>query len=366
MNRTIGLITANYYTSGDAELTEKRPPAVLPYGGRYRLLDFALSNMVNARITKVGFVTPYYYRSIMDHMRAGKVWGLDRKSGGLFILPGSVAGFTHEEDRFMLRDFIGNSTYLERGDADYVLCTDCSYIYNADYKPLIAQHEMQGKPVTFFYKKMGVGELHRGWYLELDAEGNVTRLYRGDNGEYLLLNCFIIDRSLLLKFIRDYSAMQYADLFELLQENIGSLKMGAMAFGGYVGYTDGAVDYLKSSMDLLQAPIRRELFSGDWVIYTKTHDEPPTMYQTGSSVKNSVVSSGSVIEGSVQNSVLFREVTVAKDAEVKNCVMMENCVVHPGAKLNWVICDKEVEISEGVTLSGTPGHPCILGKGKKI
>ena len=352
MNRTIGLITANYNTSGYAELTEKRPPACLPYGGRYRLLDFALSNMVNARITKVGFVTPYYYRSIMDHMRAGKVWGLDRKSGGLFILPGSVAGFTHEEDRFMLRDFIGNATYLERGDADY--------------KPLIAQHEMQGKPVTFFYKKLAVGELHRGWYLEMDSEGNVTRLYRGDNGEYLLLNCFVIDRSLLLKFIRDYSAMQYADLFELLQENIGSLKMGSVAFDGYVGYTDGAVDYLKSSMDLLQSPIRRELFSGDWVIYTKTHDEPPTMYQTGSCVKNSVVSSGSVIEGSVQNSVLFREVTVAKDAEVKNCVLMENCVVHPGAKLNWVICDKEVEISEGVTLSGTPGHPCILGKGKKI
>ena len=166
MNRTIGLISTNYTVAGFDELCSTRPAAALPFGGRYRLMDFALSNMVNGRIGTVGFMTPYYYRSILDHMGAGKSWGLDKKQGGLFVLPGSVFGFKDDESRFLIRDMGRNIQYLEQGDGDYVLCSDCSFVYNADYQALIAQHELAGRSVTLLYKELPQGERRRGWYLE--------------------------------------------------------------------------------------------------------------------------------------------------------------------------------------------------------
>ncbi len=366
MNRTIGLISTNYTVSGYSELTAERPPASIPFGGRYRFLDFALSNMVNSRITTVGFITPYYYRSILDHMGAGKEWGLDKKNGGLFVLPGSVFGFKDAGGRFLLRDVLRNERYLQRGTEDYVLCCDCSLVYNADYQPMIAQHELEGKPVTFLYKKTDPRVRRRGWYLTLDESGRVAGLEQADAGEYLFLNCFLIDRTFFLRFLHDFRTLGYMDICEVLRMNLDSVHVGSFEFTGYVGFTDGIVDYVRSSMDLLNPAVRHELFSPDRQIYTKIHDEPPAVYVPGAKVRNSVISAGSIIEGTVENSILFREVRVEKGAVVRNCIIMEHDVVCSGAQLSWCVCDKLVSIGEGVTVTGTAEHPCILPKGKTI
>ena len=366
MNRTIGLISTNYTVECFAELCEKRPPAALPFGGRYRLMDFALSNMVNARISTVGFMTPYYYRSILDHMGAGKSWGLDKKSGGLFVLPGSVFGFKDEQGRFLIRDMERNRQFLEQGDGDYVLCCDCSFVYNADYQSLIAQHEYAGRSVTLLYKPMAEGERRTGWYLDLDEQGRVTALRRGESGKYLFLNCFMADRTFLLRFLRDYKAAGYMDFAEALAQVLSTVYVSSHAFTGYVGYMDSPADYMRSSLDLLEHNVRQELFFSERQVYTKIHDEPPAFYAPGAQVKNSVVASGSIIEGTVENSILFREVKVEKGAVVRNCVIMEHGTVCAGAVLDHVICDKNVHISEGVSLCGTEEHPCILAKGKQI
>ena len=366
MNRTIGLISTNYTVAGFDELCSTRPAAALPFGGRYRLMDFALSNMVNGRIGTVGFMTPYYYRSILDHMGAGKSWGLDKKQGGLFVLPGSVFGFKDDESRFLIRDMGRNIQYLEQGDGDYVLCSDCSFVYNAVYQALIARHELAGRSVTLLYKELPQGERRRGWYLELDGQGRVTRLERGESGRYLFLNCFMADRSFLLHFLHDYKTAGYMDFPEALSQLLGNVYVASFPFTGYVGYTDGILDYMHSSFDLLRGEVRRELFESPRQINTKIHDNPPAFYAPGAYVRNSVVSSGSIIEGTVENSILFRNVRVEKGAVVRNCIIMENGTVCAGADMNYVICDKNVSISGNVTIGGTAEHPCVLPKGKKI
>ena len=365
MIRTIGLVSANYSVEGFAELCENRCTAALPFGGRYRLIDFALSNLVNAGIRTVGVITPYYYRSILDHMGAGKSWGLDRKSGGLFVLPGSIYGFREADSRFLLEDLLRNRQYLEQGDADYVLCTDCGFLYNADYRLLMERHEVSGADVTLLYQPLR-SEGRRGVYLTLDEKGRVSAMESAEGGDKLLLNCFMVNKRFLLRFLDNYRHMSHRDLLDLLSGVLSEVKVEAMAFEGSVLYTDGISDYFAASQSLLRREIWQELFTGERQVYTHIHDEPPTAFSESAEVRNSVISSGGHMGGRVENSVLFRGVTVEEGARVKNCVLMEKTVVHSGAVLENVICDKEVCIGGGVILRGTADRPCLLGKGKRI
>lgn len=221
MNRTIGLLTANYSTSGFGTLTEKRPPACIPFGGRYRLMDFALSNMVNSRISTVGLVTPYYYRSIMDHVGAGEGMGPGQERGRAFHpprhgvrpeggkRPSSAAGH-HSQQQLS-----------GPGDGDYILVSGCSLVYNMDYQPMIAKHELQGWPITILYRKTKHGEKHRGYYLTLDENGTVTGIQQGEEGENLFMDCFLIDKSFLLRFMRDFRALGYMDFMDIVRPEPG-------------------------------------------------------------------------------------------------------------------------------------------------
>lgn len=366
MIRTIGLVSTNYSARGYEELCPNRAAAAMPFGGRYRLMDFALSNLVNAGIRTVGVVTPYYYRSILDHMGAGKAWGLDKKAGGLFVLPGTIYGIRDENSHFLLNDLLRNRQYLEQGDGDYVLCTDCAFLYNADYRALMEKHELSGADVTLLYQPLKGDEKRTGDYLTLNEKGRVTAIGRADGGEKLFLNCFIINRLFLLRFLDSYRRMSHRDLIELLSEHLDEVKAEALAFEGFVGYSDGVEDYFASSAALLQQEVRQELFNGERQIYTRIHDEPPTAFSDSAEVRNSVISSGGHMGGRVENSVLFRGVTVEEGASVKNCVLMEQTVIHSGAVLENVICDKQVRVSGGVILRGTAEHPCRIEKGKRI
>ena len=366
MIRTIGLVSANYGIDGYGVLTEERPPVSVPFAGRYRLLDFAFSNMVNARIQTVGLITPHYYRSIMDHIGAGKEWDLDRKDGGLFILPGTVFGFREPDSRFLFRDILHNLSYFRQGDGDYFLVSSGTIVANIDYQPMIADHELSGRDVTFLYRKTEPGEKRRGYYLTMNEKGAVTGIQLGDEGENLFLNSFIIGKSLLLALAGDYRAMGNLDLMEILKNVLGVIRTGVWRFDGHVFFADGVKDYFRSSMELLDRDLRRELFNRSRQIRTKIHDTPPALYVPGSQVKNSLMTAGSIIEGKVENSVVFRQVRIEKGAEVKNCVLMEGCIVKAGARLENVICDKFVSIRPDREVRGVDGDPCVLPKGAVV
>lgn len=367
MKKTIGLISANYTNRSFGALTAERSFASLPFGGRYRLVDFPLSNMINSGINTVGLITPYDFRSLVDHVGDGKAWSLDRKVGGMFILPGAVYGMRTENTKFLLRDVIQNRRYLEVDNADYVLVCGSSRIFNMDFRPLIEQHERNAYPITLAYCTVAEGADNEGMFLSVDDDGMVKEIMYGSEGESkLFMDCFVIDRQFLLSFIDWFKLLEYMDIMEIIMDNLNEVGVDAFEFTGYVGSVENVDDYMRVSMDLLNGPVRRELFQSDRRIYTKEQDVPPTVYRPGSAVKNSIIAAGCIIEGTVENSIIFRSSRVGKGAAVKNSVLMQNSVMGSDSFAENVIFDKYVVLSENTRMEGGAEHPLIIGKNQTL
>jgi glucose-1-phosphate adenylyltransferase len=361
MAQAIGLIFANYETKALGCLTQERTIASLPYGGRYRLVDFPLSNMVNSGISTVGLITPYKYRSLIDHIGAGKEWFLDRKTGGLFILPGSLFGVTSSHARFMLRDLKHNLVYLKRASADYVILSTSNVVYNMDYREMLEQHVRSGADSTMLYQE-AVEEAPGDLRLELDGD-RVKAFSRGaGKGERIFRGCFAISRELLMKIMEWYSNEDYMDVFEAVEPDLNKLDLRAYRFGGYIRTINNVRDYYVHSMDLLRAEVREELFSRTDPIMTKVQDSVPSKYMNGCSVRNSLIPAGCVIRGTVENSILFRGVVVGEGAVVRNSILMQSCVVEPGACVENAILDRKNVIKTGMVIKGSPENVFVMAK----
>lgn len=366
--KTIGLISATYSGNGFGGLTKERTLASLPFCGRYRLIDFALSNMVNSGIQTVGVITPYNSGSLIDHIGTGSPWSLDRKSGGLFLMPGSVYGVQTGESRFLMRDMIENRMFLERDDADYVIVTSSSDVYNMSFEPLIKAHKESGKPVTAVYMKVPRGEKYKGYFFDIDMSGKVTSINsKGRGWSNYFMECFIINREFMMNFLNWFKALEYMDMFQLMKKNLDHVDMGTYEFKGYLGKISNTQDYLKVSQDMCVHEIRNEVFNNkERMIYTKTQDEAPAFFTPGSDVRNSIISTGCLIEGTVENSIIFRSVNIGKGAVVKNSIIMMHVDIGDGAMLDNVIADKYVKISDKVKVEGDEDEPVIIPKSMQI
>jgi glucose-1-phosphate adenylyltransferase len=361
MERVIGLITANYETKDLGCLTRDRTIASLPFGGRYRLVDFPLSNMVNSGISTVGLITPYKYRSVIDHVGVGKAWFLDRKIGGLFILPGSLFGVTSTEARFMLRDIKRNLVYLKRSIADHVLLSASNIVYNMDYRDLIEQHIRSGADITVLYHEATSDDPH-DLGLELDGDKVLSLTHGVKKGENILRGCFVMSRELLMKIVSWYSAEDFLDIFQAIEPDLDKLDLRAYRFGGYIRTINSVSDYYTHSMELLKADVRNELFSRSRPIMTKVHDAVSTRYADGCCVRNSVIPAGCEIKGTVDSSILFSKVVVGEGAVVRNSIIMASCVIEPGACVENAILDRNNVIKAGTMIKGSPENVFVLEK----
>jgi glucose-1-phosphate adenylyltransferase len=363
MGNVIGLLSTNYTGEHYGKLVEERPAASIPFGGRYRLIDFALSSMVNSGIDTVGVITPSNYRSLADHLNMGREWGLNKKQGGMFMLPGAVHGLKDLHTRFSLRDIIHNRQFFRRADEETVLICAATRVYNMDFRPVIAQHQNNGAAVTMVYKKIQKAETSTGLFLELGPKGQVEGISEEATGDAnVFLDCMLIRRKLILDFIECYQNLGFIDIMDIIAANLGQLQVETWEYTGYEHAVDHARDYMKVSLDLLRPEVQAELFQNDRPIHTKTQDSPPAKYLPGSSVKNSLVAASCILEGTVENSILFRNVEIGPGAVVRNCVLMQHCVISPGAVVENLICDKYVTISPEVKLSGSETNPFVIGK----
>lgn len=362
MKRMMGLVCTNY-TAGDfGLLTEERPIASIPYGGRYRLVDFPLSNMVNSGINTVGLVTPHLYRSLLDHVGNGKEWALSRKVGGMFILPGSTYGLRGANGKFLLRDMMGNRAYLERSRRDLVVISASNKVYSIDFREVADAHERSGAAITLIYKRVPDGS-GSDPAVFCDARGKVTSLRKDVPGEAnRFMDALIIDRELLLKILDWYSALSYLDLVDVVAENLDQLSVCGYEFHGYMRAIDSAVDYMAASMELLDPAVIQELFMGEHRISTKIQDAHPVKYGPNAQIKNALVATGCIVKGTVENSIIFRGCTIDEGTVVRNSIVMQNTVLEQGVLLENVISDKFVHISEGVKLHGTSDRPLIVTK----
>mgnify|MGYP002521794359 CR=1 FL=1 len=361
MQKVVGLITCNYSGKATGPLTEYRPIASLPYLGRYRLVDFALSNMVNAGIRTVGMIMPYNYRSLIDHVESGKDWDLDRKNGGLFILPGSAFGTSRTGARFLLRDLVHNKVYFTRSKADYVILSSANFVYNMDLDKLYDAHIASGADVTVLTSTASQAyEDVVGFDV---ADGRVTGVHNGVNfGGTAVLDCFIISRQLLLDMFDWYAPTDYLDLFEAMAGDFGRVNVQTLGFDGYTAAVFPKKSYFKSNMDFLDPKVSDEVFPADRFIKTKAHDTPPAKYEIGSHVTNSRVSSGCRIYGTVTDSILGRDIIVEAGATVRNSIVMQGCIIKSGARVENAIVDRGNTVPAGTELRGTPEDVLVKEK----
>lgn len=360
--KAIGYITANYTSREHSVLLDSRPLASIPFMGRYRLIDFPLSNLANAGVKTVGLVMPGNYRSIVDHVGHGKDWGLDRKKGGLFPLPGNPYGATKQGMRFLLRDIISNKTLFQRSDKPYVVLMGSNIIFNMDLNAVIEAHEASGVGITMVYVR---AERHQddAMSLEIGEAGRVKGFRQGCNyGDNKFLDCVVINRPLLLQIIDQYASADYLDLFEAIAPDFERIDVCSYEFKGLAMGFFNEDTYFRRSMELLDPTTSNKLFMKERPILTKAHDAPPAKYFSGSVACNSRISAGCEIKGTVRNSILARGVTVEAGANVVNSIIMQSCTIKSGAHVENAILDKDNMVAANTELSGTPDDILVVGK----
>ena len=366
----LGVIFANLHEENVPELVRRRTMASIPFGGRYRLIDFVLSNMVNSGITTVGLMTSNNYRSLIDHIGSGKDWDLARKDGGLILLP----PFSEKHDKLYttrLEALSSLTGFLSRRTEKYIVLTDCDGVAKFDIADILDYHENKNADITLVthYGKVG----HRSGFMlvNADKDGRINEIeltphVKEGTKANIFINVMVINRQFLLNLVEDSVTHGFTSFeSDILIKQINSLKIYSYDFKGYYAGIDSMAAYYKHNMELLEKDVRDELF-GSRDIYTKVRDSAPSKYGENAVVKNSLISDGCVIEGVVENSILFRGVKVEKGATVRNSIIMQDNIIGANTALDCVITDKNVVISDKKTLSGCKELPYFIQKGTRL
>lgn len=368
----MGIINLNEPEDFLNELTQYRPLAAVPFGGRYRLIDFVLSNMVNSGISNVGILIQHKYRSLMDHLRSGKEWDLARKREGLFLLPPAYSNSPMQTQRGDVENFYSNLDYIEHSQQNYVLISGTSIIYNLNYQAALEFHQAQGADITVLYteKDCASKDCADSFLIEVNEAGEVLDMRSKPNvvgKQKMSMETFIMKKDLLVELIRDSIARgEYDFIKHCLIKNIHKLKVYGYQYQGYLARIHSLQSYFEHNMDLLKPEIWQELFFRDGFVYTKVKDEPPSKYFDGAQTSNVLVSGGCHIAGNVKNSILSRGVKIHEGATIKDCIIMQKCEIGAGAILENVILDKDVHIAPGKKLKGEANYPFIIKKGMVI
>ena len=369
----MGIIFSNVHDDNLRELTELRTFASVPFGGRYRLVDFILSNMVNSGIHHIGVIAKAKYMSLMDHLGNGKEWDLDRKRGGLFIFP-PFARTDPEAGVYKgrLEALVGVLTFIRRSIAQYVVLSNSDILCNMDFGDVIRSHTESGAQITVVYRKMPVTEsmASRSTYYHFQADGRLDSLairppYGGEQN--VSFNMVVMERSLLEKIVKEAAAynLQSFDR-DFLQRRCRDYRIYGYEHRGVFLRISDIAGYFEANMRILDQAVRDELFYSHGDIHTKVRDEMPAWYAGEARAVNSLVADGCLIEGEVEDCVLFRGVHVGKGARVRKSILMQGAEVGENSRLTYTIIDKDVSVMPDRVLTGYGSYPMVIGKGSIV
>ncbi|MCL2018542.1 MAG: glucose-1-phosphate adenylyltransferase subunit GlgD [Oscillospiraceae bacterium] len=368
----IGLIFANLHDSTIPDLTKMRTMGSVPYGARFRLIDFPLSNMVNSGITSVGVITKGNYQSLLDHLGSGDEWDLSRKTGGLQILPPYGNDRRRGLYRGRMEALQSVKRYIESNNAEYVLMSDCNVIVNMDYNHILEYHIEKGADITIVY---GHGNYNATQMLTktafgVDSDGRINDVLINPEKEGAFntsMNMYIVGREFLLDLITETASRNLYDFdVDVVQHKHNEFKIYGYRYNGYYEQIDGILSFFSANMALMNYDRRKVLFPRRRPIYTKVRDDAPAKYGLESEVNNSLVADGCVIEGKVENCVLFRGAKVGKGAIINNCILMQDTIIGDKCELNYVISDKNVNVGGYRSLFGTADYPVFVAKGSNV
>jgi glucose-1-phosphate adenylyltransferase len=365
MKRAMGVVNLINEVDYLEVLHRDRCVAAIPFGARYRLIDFILSSMVNSGMSNVAVLAHEKYRALMDHLGSGKEWDLDRKRSGLFILPPNL-NTRREVARGDLYQFFCQRDYFHRSREDIVVMTRSHMVCNVDLSAVVEEHLASDSDITLVYKQTQEESAAQCRRIRIDESGRVVEM-QDHNGrldsDLISMEIFVMHKSFLMELVETSLAQGYDHFVrDAVMKNLSRIRMRGYEYSGYLGVINTVQSYYHNSMKLLDPAVWQSLFYNPGLIYTKIKDEPPARYASGSVVKNSLIANGCVIEGTVENSILFRGVHVAKDAVVRNSIILQNGVIENGASVIGSIMDKDVKVTRGKLLQGDPNSPYLAAK----
>ncbi|MDD2220739.1 MAG: glucose-1-phosphate adenylyltransferase subunit GlgD [Clostridia bacterium] len=374
--KAMGIVFSNSHEVNLPELTSDRSIAAVPFAGRFRLIDMVLSGMANAEIYKVAVIAERNYHSLVKHIGAGKDWDLVRKNSGLTVFTpfGSVGQTRMSSCRIEALECL--LSYLKESAEKLVVISDSDIVGNIRYDAIIDFHVKNKADVTAAYRYLPIGNKQpfaRKLPKELSVtnEGRITKICRGMRSDWpknILMNIWVIDRELLISLIKEGITNGYRSFSaDLLAAHTDDLRLMAYRHEGFYGEMTSLAAYLQHNLAFLNQDNLREVFGDEHrPVYTHVKDSPPTVYGQNSRVVNSLIASGCVIKGCVENSVLFRGVEIAEGAVVRNSVLMSDSFIAGGAELDYIVADKGATVREGRKIAGVPELPFLLPRNAKI
>ena len=367
----MGLVFASIHDDAIFDLTKLRTMGSVPFGGRYRLIDFPLSNFANSGLSQVGVITKRNYGSLLDHVGSGREWDLARKKGGLHLLP----PYSHTSSTMYngKLDALGNIwSFVEHSAAEYVVLTDCDIVTNIDYRPAVTAHIESGADITAVYAKgyydQSTGSSATIFGIGGDGFVNDVMIDPPMTGSCNLgLDMYIMSKDFLRRIVKEsMSRNRYSLRKDILLDRNANYKILAYEHTGYYSKIDSLAGYFNANLDLLDTAKRDALFTKNAPIFTKTKDNAPVRFGLESHIKNSLIADGCVIEGKVENCVLFRGVKIGKGSVVRDSVITQDTVIGARCSIRNVITDKNVKIADERQLTGSAGYPLFIGKGAEI
>lgn len=372
MKNVMGLIFGNIHDKELPEMTAGRTLGSLPFGGRFRLIDFALSNMSNSGIEKIGIITRSNYQSLMRHVGSGKSWDLSRKNGGVFFLPpfGSGMGGAYSS-RFEALTF--NRDFIRKSDEQYVVMSDCDNVCNIDFAKVLDFHMSRNADITVIYRKKNIiaNDIKKRITFDIDSDGKVVAskyIVMPQGVHNIYTDMLVVNRGLLLSLLsdeRDYPIQSFSS--DVIVGGVGNYSIYGYELQGYFAGMDSMANYFKHSMEMLDESNRNALFDNNGArIITRVRDSAPCKIGADAEISNSLIADGCKVDGRVENSILFRGVEIKKGAVVQNSILFQHTVVESDSRLNCVISDKDCRILEGRVLSGHSTAPYFIRKGSII
>ncbi len=367
----MGIIFANNAAMGS--LTESRTMASLPFGGRYRQVDFALSNLACAGVRHVGIITRHNYQSLINHIGSGEEWGLELEEGGLeFLTP--FATSTTDNYRGKLESLYTAMSFLKSGPEDeLVVMIDAAVLSNVDLNKVLSSHIESGKDITVV-AKAGIANGHKqlDLALKLNEKGEIADMavdYQAPADYLASMDIFVLSKQWLIHQVREHIAHNLYHMDRDLVLGLWQKKaitVNVCPFDGVALFNESIEEYFCNSLSLIDREVRQDLFGGNHPVYTKVRDRVPTYYGDDCAIDSCIVADGCMLGGQAKNCVLFRQVTLYPGAEAENCVIMNDTVIGEGAKLKYVILDKDVTVRPGAMLIGTPTTPIIIKRGDTV
>jgi len=373
---TAGIIFSNLHDKSIPELTRRRTMASIPFACRYRLIDFPLSAMTNAGIKNVSVITHYNYYSLMEHLGSGKDYDLARRSGGVKILPPYVTAYANDTNRLYntrLEALKSISSTINSLEADTVVLCDCDLICNIDLKSLLDRFSKSGADMLIVSKKCSENTDTSSTTILEHKDGSLCDIFvrRKKKGmDYSVsLNIFIVKTEFLRLAVLDASAHNYTSFrHDIIAKSIGRANILVCDHDGFSGTISSLSDYYSLSMSLISDGNSRDsVFSvPERPICTRVRNSPPTKYLPDASVKNSLIADGCIIEGSVENCMLFRGVRIGKNSIVKNSILFQDTFIGDGVSVNYAVADKNVSFTNGCVVSGHPSVPYYIDRGMML